>query len=336
MLRFGLLVVAGSLLFATPALAQTSPAVTVERVVDGDTIEVNPAVGGKEDVRLIGVDTPETVDPNEPVQPYGTQASAFTKRQLEGKRVTLIFDQERTDQYDRALAYVRLSGQSTTFNETLLRQGYAQLYIEPPQRPLRGALRAGPGGGQTGAARDLGAPQKPAVRARQQGQRHRRGFAGVHGRHAAQSRPRRGQELLRLPESGGGPGGAKTRPRRSLRIGRPERQGNDGDTRGGLRGPSTTQGLEAGARLRRGSSHATTQAPEGAAAATHGWPFAGGCGGVVARRGRSGGLRRPEAVAPNAPERSRRRRIGPEPRSATGGAQEGAQRRSWWRRVFGG
>jgi micrococcal nuclease len=132
MLRFGLLVVAGSLLFATPALAQTSPAVTVERVVDGDTIEVNPAVGGKEDVQLIGVDTPETVDPNEPVQPYGTQASAFTKRQLEGKRVTLIFDQERTDQYDRALAYVRLSGQSTTFNETLLRQGYAQLYIEPP------------------------------------------------------------------------------------------------------------------------------------------------------------------------------------------------------------
>jgi endonuclease YncB( thermonuclease family) len=277
MLRFGLLVVAGSLLFATPALAQTSPAVTVERVVDGDTIEVNPAVGGKEDVRLIGVDTPETVDPNEPVQPYGTQASAFTKRQLEGKRVTLIFDQERTDQYDRALAYVRLSGQSTTFNETLLRQGYAQLYIEPPQRPLRGALRAGPGGGQTGAARDLGAPQKPAVRARQQGQRHRRGFAGVHGRHAAQSRPRRGQELLRLPESGGGPGGAKTRPRRSLRIGRPERQGNDGDTRGGLRGPSTTQGLEAGARLRRRrvASQPSCSAPQSSetSAPTGGAPY---------------------------------------------------------------
>src|SRR5918993_2465401 len=112
-LRFGLLIIAGLLFFATPALAQSSQTVTVERVVDGDTIEVNPAVGGTQDVRLLGVDTPETVDPNEPVQPYGPQASAFTKRQLEGKRVTLVFDRDRTDQYDRALAYVRLGGQGT-------------------------------------------------------------------------------------------------------------------------------------------------------------------------------------------------------------------------------
>jgi micrococcal nuclease len=126
------LLLAGALSLATPALAQTSQIVTVERVVDGDTIEVNPAVSGTEDVRLLGVDTPETVDLNEPVEPYGPEASAFTKRQLEGKRVTLTFDQEKTDQYGRALAYVRISGQSITFNETLLRQGYAQLYIVPP------------------------------------------------------------------------------------------------------------------------------------------------------------------------------------------------------------
>jgi micrococcal nuclease len=132
MLRFGLLVIAGSLFFASPALAQTSQTVTVERVVDGDTIEVNPAVGGTGDVRLLGVDTPETVDPGEPVEPYGPEASAFTKRQLEGERITLIFDQEKTDQYGRTLAYIRISGQSETFNETLLKQGYAQLYVVPP------------------------------------------------------------------------------------------------------------------------------------------------------------------------------------------------------------
>ena len=133
MLRSGLLIIAGLLFFATPALAQeTTQTVTVTRVVDGDTIEVNPPQSWTEDVRLLGVDTPETVDPGEPVEPYGPEASAFTKRQLEGERVTLIFDQEKRDQYGRALAYVRISGQSQTFNETLLKQGYAQLYIVPP------------------------------------------------------------------------------------------------------------------------------------------------------------------------------------------------------------
>jgi micrococcal nuclease len=132
MLRFGLLIIAGLLFFATPALAQSTQTVTVERVVDGDTIVVNPSVAGTEDVRLLGVDTPETVDPNEPVEPYGPEASAFTNQQLEGERVTLIFDQEKRDQYGRALAYVQISGQSETFNETLLRQGYAQLYVVPP------------------------------------------------------------------------------------------------------------------------------------------------------------------------------------------------------------
>jgi micrococcal nuclease len=106
--------------------------VTVRRVIDGDTIEVNPPLSWTEDVRLLGVDTPETVDPGEPVEPYGPEASAFTKQQLEGERVTLIFDQEKRDQYGRALAYVRIGGQSETFNETLLKQGYAQLYVVPP------------------------------------------------------------------------------------------------------------------------------------------------------------------------------------------------------------
>jgi micrococcal nuclease len=118
---------------ATAAYAQQpETSATVTRVVDGDTIEISPAIGGIEDVRLIGVDTPETVDPSTPVQPYGPQASNFTKAQLEGKRVALEFDEVREDQYGRLLAYIHVGGQ--LFNETLLRQGYAQLYIVPPKR----------------------------------------------------------------------------------------------------------------------------------------------------------------------------------------------------------
>ena len=128
-----MLIIAGLLFFATPALAQESTqTVTVTRVVDGDTIEGNPTLSWTEDVRLLGVDTSETVDPNEPVEPYGPEASAFTNQQLEGERVTSIFDQEKRDQYGRALAYVQISSQSETFNETLLKQGYAQLYVVPP------------------------------------------------------------------------------------------------------------------------------------------------------------------------------------------------------------
>ena len=169
MRRVGLVVLVVLLSFATPAMAQTSQTVTVERVVDGDTIEVSPAVPGTESVRLIGVDTPETVDPREPVQPYGPQASAFTKRQLEGKRVTLIFDQERTDQYDRALAYVRVGGQGDHVQRNPPQAGLRTTRHRLSQRPLRGAFPTSAGTSQASAARYMGASQEPAMRARQRG-----------------------------------------------------------------------------------------------------------------------------------------------------------------------
>jgi micrococcal nuclease len=56
--------------------------VTVNRVVDGDTIEISPAVGGASEVRLIGVDTPVTKDPSEEVEPYGPEASEFATSEL--------------------------------------------------------------------------------------------------------------------------------------------------------------------------------------------------------------------------------------------------------------
>jgi micrococcal nuclease len=106
--------------------------VTVSRVVDGDTIEILPSIGGNEEVRLIGIDTPETKDPSEGVEPYGPEASAFATKVLTGSRVQLEFDVEREDQYNRLLAYVWLRPGGAIFNEVLLKKGYAQAYPYPP------------------------------------------------------------------------------------------------------------------------------------------------------------------------------------------------------------
>lgn len=102
---------------------------TVTRVIDGDTIEVVWR-GEMIDVRLIGIDTPETVDPSEPVGCYGHAASRFTTSMLDGQEVGLEFDVERTDRYDRTLAYVWLDG--GLFNEVLVLRGLATVTTYPP------------------------------------------------------------------------------------------------------------------------------------------------------------------------------------------------------------
>ncbi|CAA9457910.1 MAG: hypothetical protein AVDCRST_MAG25-383 [uncultured Rubrobacteraceae bacterium] len=112
--------------------------VTVSRVVDGDTIEVSPAVGGATDVRLIGIDTPETVDPSEEVEPHGPEASAFATEELTGRSVGLEFGGERTDQYDRLLAYVYVGDEM--FNEVLVAEGYAQAYPYEPNTEHEGTF----------------------------------------------------------------------------------------------------------------------------------------------------------------------------------------------------
>lgn len=101
----------------------------VTRVVDGDTVEAR--YGGQEvSVRLIGIDTPETVHPSEPVGCLGREASAFTTRRLEGARINLEFDVERTDRYGRMLAYVWVGGK--LFNEEIVAQGFANVSTYPP------------------------------------------------------------------------------------------------------------------------------------------------------------------------------------------------------------
>ncbi len=100
---------------------------TVERVVDGDTFVL---VGGDR-VRMIGVDTPETVKPGTAVQTYGKEASDFTKKMLTGKKVRLEYDVSEKDRYGRLLAYVYLED-GTFYNELLLKEGYAQVMTVPP------------------------------------------------------------------------------------------------------------------------------------------------------------------------------------------------------------
>jgi endonuclease YncB( thermonuclease family) len=116
---------------------------TVVRAVDGDTIIVRGPGGRIEDVRLLGIDTPETVDPRKPVGCYGPQASAFTKHLVTGRAVALRYDRELHDRYGRFLAYVWLTGRRPLFvNAELVRLGYARTYPFPPNT-AHAALFAG-------------------------------------------------------------------------------------------------------------------------------------------------------------------------------------------------
>jgi micrococcal nuclease len=102
---------------------------TVSRVVDGDTVEVQTETRVL-DVRLIGVDTPETVHPSLPVQCFGPRASSFATTTLQGERVRLEFDVERRDPYGRTLAYLWLDG--ALFNETLIKRGFGRMSTYAP------------------------------------------------------------------------------------------------------------------------------------------------------------------------------------------------------------
>ena len=103
------------------------------RAVDGDTLEVRLDDGDVETVRLIGVDTPETVKPDTPVQCFGPQASAFEHRHTEGKRVRLLVGMEPRDFYGRLLAYVFVDDRFLEVE--LLRRGLARtLTFHPNDR----------------------------------------------------------------------------------------------------------------------------------------------------------------------------------------------------------
>ena len=102
--------------------------------VDGDTIRVripNPpgGLGVVETIRLIGVDTPETVHPQRDVEFFGLEASEYTKSRLLGKTVYLAFDWDLRDRYGRLLAYV-YGDDNICHNAEIIRQGYGHAYTK--------------------------------------------------------------------------------------------------------------------------------------------------------------------------------------------------------------
>ena len=105
----------------------------IERVVDGDTVKLKSG----ETVRLLNIDTPETVKENTPVMCFGHEASEFSKQLMTGKVTTLRFDKEQRDKYGRLLAFLFPDNSDTnlvenSYNAQLVRLGYARSYIIKP------------------------------------------------------------------------------------------------------------------------------------------------------------------------------------------------------------
>jgi len=143
-----LLIAAGQALWTQSGGEIRGERVIVSKIYDGDTIVVGRG-WRRTTIRLIGVDTPETVHPDKPVQFYGPEASDFTKRSLFGKWIRLEFESPNRpggsiDHYGRTLAYVVIEDKNN-FNLELIKQGYAKTYTRFPfryQREFKAAERS--------------------------------------------------------------------------------------------------------------------------------------------------------------------------------------------------
>ena len=114
-----------------PDVSIAKKSVTVDRVIDGDTFTYYSVWGERDTVRLIGVDTPESVNADKSKNcPYGKTASTYTTKILEGKKVFLEYDEDETDKYGRKLCYVYLG--DVCINYDLVVKGYAVAKEYPP------------------------------------------------------------------------------------------------------------------------------------------------------------------------------------------------------------
>src|SRR3954469_23131949 len=118
-----------------PAAAAVTTSARVVGVVDGDTIKVRTAEGRRITVRLIGIDTPETKKPGVPVECGGRQATAAMKKLVWTRAgagaVTLTSDptQDATDRYGRTLAYVNVAGGGPDVGRSIVKAGWATVYV---------------------------------------------------------------------------------------------------------------------------------------------------------------------------------------------------------------
>lgn len=117
----------------------------VVRVIDGDTLEI----AGGERVRYIGIDAPETVDPQKPVECFGPEATAKNKALVAGKTVRLEKDLTDRDKYNRLLRYVYVG--ETFINQELVRQGFALATAYSPDTKYQAELSAAQKEAQTSA-----------------------------------------------------------------------------------------------------------------------------------------------------------------------------------------
>jgi len=113
----------------------------VVRITDGDTIRVALA-GRVERVRYIGIDTPEEVRPDTPVQCYARRAAAENARLVAGREVRLVLDVEARDRFGRLLAYVYRDADGLFVNATLVGRGFARTLTIPPNVRYAARFRA--------------------------------------------------------------------------------------------------------------------------------------------------------------------------------------------------
>ncbi|MFA5961586.1 MAG: thermonuclease family protein [Parcubacteria group bacterium] len=116
---------------ADKTLASAEESAKVERVIDGDTIKLESG----QVVRLIGIDAPESVAPEKPVQCFGPEASEESKRLLEGKEIRMEKDVSEKDQYGRLLRYVWVG--DIFVNDYLVRNGFARADNFPPDEKFK-------------------------------------------------------------------------------------------------------------------------------------------------------------------------------------------------------
>ena len=114
---------------------------TVVRVIDGDTLVVEYD-GADHRVRLLNVDTPETVQPGQPVECLGPEAAAFLRTRLPvGAPVVLRFDEERLDRYDRELAGV-FDADDVLVNAEIASAGFGVAVLYEPNRRFYDDVRS--------------------------------------------------------------------------------------------------------------------------------------------------------------------------------------------------